>query len=417
MSRERSARRALIFEGGSTPHVIAAARALAAGGWTVGVASSGPSSAAARSRHVRAVHRVPAPEHDLPAFVAAAAEVTRRGSYQVVFGADDVEVVALSFAREQIPAVVPYAEHHAVLRAIDKLELHRAAVAVGLGAPDTRPVTPELLAACRLPVVVKARLHWQPGVSETARHQIARLCATRAEAKQCAEAMRDAGGEPLLQDVVDGELMALTTVADRGSRPVGFVQQRGLRLSLRHTTCRGISVPVEEDLAARASALLARLGWFGMANMQFLRSPAGAPLLIDFNGRFYGSLALASAAGMNLPAAWADLATGGGRPSGAAQAAAGARFQSLAEDLRRARSERRGGLARDVAGALRFAPGAAHPHLAARDPGPALALLARLVPGGGTVSQGGVRRARSATLGRRPIQRSDLPGRDANTGS
>jgi hypothetical protein len=48
--------------------------------------------------------------------------------------------------------------------------------------------------------------------------------------------------------------------------------------------------------------------------MQFLRTGERC-VLIDINPRFYGSMPLALAAGVNLPAAWHGVATGDPRPA------------------------------------------------------------------------------------------------------
>jgi len=159
----------------------------------------------------------------------------------------------------------------------------------------------------------------------------------------------------------------------------------------RHTSAEGWDQPprlfalvvttelavAEPELAAAAGRLLADLRWFGLANLQFLRPADGAPRLIDLNGRFYGSLALAVAAGVNVPDLWARMAVGDPVPS-FTSARPGVRFQALGEDLRRARAQPRGGLLRDVAGTLAYGVGAAHPHLSLSDPRPALAVLGRL---------------------------------------
>ena len=56
--------------------------------------------------------------------------------------------------------------------------------------------------------------------------------------------------------------------------------------------------------------MLAEAGYWGLAQVQFIDTP-DRPELIDVNPRFYGSLALALAAGVNLPAVWHAVVTGG----------------------------------------------------------------------------------------------------------
>jgi hypothetical protein len=89
----------------------------------------------------------------------------------------------------------------------------------------------------------------------------------------------------------------------------------------------------------------------------------------DFNGRFYGSMALATGAGVNLPALWAQLALGG-RPT-APRPRRSAGFQWLNRDLPAARAQG----PRALLGALAAAPVASHSMWSPRDPWPALRYL------------------------------------------
>lgn len=64
-----------------------------------------------------------------------------------------------------------------------------------------------------------------------------------------------------------------------------------------------MSVEPDPELVDRAVNMLPGLGWWGLAHLQFLAT-AGGPALIDVNVHFYGSLPLATVAGVNLPAIW-----------------------------------------------------------------------------------------------------------------
>ena len=78
--------------------------------------------------------------------------------------------------------------------------------------------------------------------------------------------------------------MAYIAVADRESRVVARVQQRAARISPPDagTTARGETVPIDEKLAPKVSRLLDEVGWFGLAQLQFLMPANGRPVLIDF---------------------------------------------------------------------------------------------------------------------------------------
>ena len=372
-------RRVLIAENGGALHALAAVRALGAAGWRPGVAVSGIGSRAARSKWTAQVHPVPPPELDPDAYADAIAACARSAGYEVVLAAEDIDMVALSAGRDRLPCVVPHAPHPVLLRAIDKLLLTEAAARAGLAVPATRPATAEHLEELEGPAYVKARLHWRPGLDSGHRHVLARLCANRWEAAAYAQSMAAAGREPLLQEPIEGEVMAITGVYDRDARPVGLCQTRTLRLALRRkSSCRAETVPLDDELAEGVVRLLADLGWSGVANVQFVLPPGGRPHLIDLNGRLYGSLALAWSAGVNVPDLWARI--GLGEPVGElAIGRPGVRFEAFGDDVERAREERRGGLARDLADVARSALRARQWRQAVRDPMPATDALSERV--------------------------------------
>ena len=368
--------RALIVEPGRARGALTAARALHGAGWTVGIGTPTGRGLACASRATIRSHHVPAPEVDLDAFVEGVNAAIRKGRYEVIFGGGDAEVIGLSARRGDVRAIVPYAAHEVVVRAHDKLQLDRAARAVGLATPHTLKMTEDEVNIPPPPCVVKASLH-APRLGSTGPARLNPVIAydSSTGAKRAAE-IRAAGSVPLRQELVVGALMSYAVVTDLSGNIVARVAQvadptwpPAVRVSVRART-----VEVSSELTKRVGKLLSELGWFGLAQLQFILPPHAEPRLIDFNGRFYGSLALAVRAGVNLPAIWAALATG--RASlPPCDATIGIRYQWLEADLRRAVAERRGGLLRDVASCLRFSRGAAQSVWSARDPGPSLHYL------------------------------------------
>jgi predicted ATP-grasp superfamily ATP-dependent carboligase len=184
--------------------------------------------------------------------------------------------------------------------------------------------------------------------------------------------LRALGAEPIGQEYVTGELLAYSAVTDRDAEVGADSMQVASRIwpPYAGASCRAVTVQVDETIATKARALFLDLGWFGLAELQFVVPADGRPRLIDFNGRFYGSLALAVAAGANLPAIWAALASG--RRVRRTRARPGVRYQWLEGDLRRAGRERRGGLLRDGVTTIASAGSATHSLWSWRDPWPAL---------------------------------------------
>ena len=295
----------------------------------------------------------------------------------MVFGADDAEVIALVDSREKLDAVVAHPSASALHRALDKLTLTRAAQRAGLTTPLTWEAAESWPQRDDEPVVVKAREH---APTSTALSRIeASVARTRKEALDIASEIRSLGGSPIFQQWVGGALEALVTVADDAHRTVVAAYQVAERINPPGIgrSARARTTVLDPDLLSRAEALLRNLNWTGMAELQFVRPAGGAPLLIDLNGRFYGSLALITGAGVNAPDIWARLATGRPVPI-PGPARVGMRYQWLEGDLRRAMIERRDGLVSDIAGSLRYAVGAKHSMWSASDPLPAVAMAASL---------------------------------------
>ena len=368
--------KALILEDGESRQALTASRALASAGWTVGVGAARRSGLAASSRSTSLTHIVPPPERDVDGFVAATNAAIAREGYDVVFGARDTEVLTLSERRDEIRSVVPHPPHDRLLRAFDKVELTEAARRVGIAVPTTRSASAEALEALEGPAIVKARLHVQVGAGAQPPRLDTVVASTRAEAAARAAEIRTAGGEPLLQELVPGALVEVSLLADQGGALLAEVHQLAERIS---PAAAGVAVrarTVEPDavLSERITALVRELGWWGLAEAQFVVPADGEPRLIDFNGRFYGSMALAVGAGVNMPAMWAALATGR-TVEPCAPARLGVRYQWFLGDVRRSLS---GGPLRSASGAIdsvRYARGAVQSVTRLNDPLPGVRQL------------------------------------------
>lgn len=367
--------RALIIAGGRIHRgSLAASRALARTGWLVGCGSSDRATLVASSRATKHWHFVPPPEQDLDSFINAVQAAVERIGYEVVLPSSDAETLALSFGRDRIDACVPYPSHENVLRAFDKLELAAAAQRAGLATPRTVLATDEELSRVDGPVVVKSRLHWNPGSKTSQARWETFISSNRSEASQRAKEIQAGGGAPLLQEVVVGRIVHCHVIMTKEGELVTCVQQLSEPLtwpSHAGTRVRSKTVPLDERLAKGVSTFLRDLGWFGFASLQFMQPEDDAPRLIDFNGRLPLSFQQSIAAGPNFPALWACVATD--REYGdVGLPRIGVRFQWLEGDIHRAFVERRGGLVRDLMDCLRYARGSVHGVWKRDDPRPAL---------------------------------------------
>jgi predicted ATP-grasp superfamily ATP-dependent carboligase len=338
--------RALIVDSNGGRGALAAVRGLARAGWSVGVACPTRSDLPALSRFASHWHPLPALASGEQAFLEAVHDATVMQRYELVFGCSDAEVLALSAQRQSLPTRLPYPGHDAMLAAIDKARLAQAAGSVSIATPPGAFSVQEARERWGTgPVVVKESQHGTRDAQARLSHVAPERFDDLLEAEERVRAIRAGGGVALVQPLLGGRLMAFSCVVDENGTMLGRVQQVAERTYPLDagSSARARTVAIDEHLAERVGALLKALEWFGLVELQFLAQEGAAPTLLDFNGRFYGSLALALAAGVNLPDLWGRAALGLPLPP-PVDARPGVRYQWLEGDLKAGRERSSGGL-------------------------------------------------------------------------
>lgn len=194
-------------------------------------------------------------------------------------------------------------------RALDKAETLRLAREVGVEAPRT--AVPERwqeveAAACEIgyPVVLKQRYsHFWNGerfISSPG----SRYASTAGELRTAVLKLAAGQPPPLVQEFVPGVGLGIFLLMDQRGDPVAEFAHRRLRDV--HPTGSGSvlrqSVAVDPELREPSLALLRRMEWWGVAMVEFRSDErSGRKLLMEVNGRFWGSLQLAADAGVEFP--------------------------------------------------------------------------------------------------------------------
>jgi predicted ATP-grasp superfamily ATP-dependent carboligase len=313
----------LVTDGRQRP-ALAVVRSLGRRGLPVLVGAETASSLASRSRYCEGHVTYPSPEEDQQAFDRFLLGFARRGEADVILPVTDVAMAAVTANQGALRhhcrlACPPYSAFEAVT---DKWSLVRRAEACGVPVPATRLVNglsdchrAEDLAGER-PVVVKpTRSRVRCGAGWTAAGvQYAR---TRAELRRLYEETGHLQRYPsLVQQRITGPGVAIFVLFDRGRLLTDFAHRR-----LREKPPSGgvsvvcESVAVDPRLREFAVRLLGPLGWHGVAMLEFKQEARTGDLyLIEVNGRFWGSLQLAVASGVDFPYLTYQLAIGE-RPS------------------------------------------------------------------------------------------------------
>lgn len=200
--------------------------------------------------------------------------------------------------------------------ALDKDRTLALAAQLGIAAPRSVQVTDaaeldKASQALSMPLVLKPARSIGADGSERRQLSVAYAFSPRELHDKAEHFLRF--GPLLLQEYVGGVGVGIELIADRGEIVFAF---QHLRLHEVPLTGGGSSlrksVAVEPELLDASRKLMATLKWHGVAMVEFKWIPAERRLsLMEINGRFWGSLPLAIAAGADFPAMLYELYTQG----------------------------------------------------------------------------------------------------------
>jgi predicted ATP-grasp superfamily ATP-dependent carboligase len=372
--------RVFVIDDGQERLVIATARSLRRAGYSVTVGASVPWTMSWWSRDVDRRRRIPASDADRGAQAKAIAAITGEGGYVAVLPVNEASLLGMAEERHlflpSLAAAIPDVD--LVLRSTDKHHLEDLAKAVGLAAPRSQVCsTPESVAAATAefgyPIAVKpGRSQVASGSNAGKTHYEKSVIAATVDERDVAVARM--GVPVILQEYIrDARVVSYAGLRMNGEF-VGEVVSEYVRTWPPGGGSASYSVTIAPDdgLLRDARALVDALRWEGIFELELIARPGGGYAAIDFNPRIYGSIALATAAGVDLPAMWVDSLTG--RPVERRSGRAGVTYRwEHAELLNLFNALGR----RDLRGAVRIATSplrSTYPILSVRDPGPIIVL-------------------------------------------
>lgn len=280
---------------------LAAVRDLGRAG--VDVVAVGPSGAAGRlSRYATRSAWAPDPAADPLAHRAAVAAALGGRSSTVVYPGTEMSLDACLGAGDGSGGALrlPYSRPASLATLRDKVVMARCAVEAGLVAPETLydgPLSGLLPAGLCLPYVVKQ-------ARPTATDVPTKVVRTP-DQLQTLLAVAPEDSRVVAQQLVDGPLMSIALVLDEDGRVRAEFHHLGMRLWPAGTgsSSRAVGVVPQPTVTKAVVSFLQLAGHAGLAQVDYVAAPQG-PVVLDVNPRFYGSMPLAAASGVNLPWAW-----------------------------------------------------------------------------------------------------------------
>lgn len=360
---------------------VATCRALAAGGYEVTAGSSRRPSPSAWSRAVRRRLRLPDPLLDEAVFVDALERELRETPHDVLICTTDAAALAVSGRRERLDGLCRHGlpEDATLERCLDKASLLEAAAAAGLDAPEsslcsTAEESAATAAEFGYPVAVKPRRSVTGSGAERG-HAASRVVDGPA---QLAAAVARFGLPVIVQrSEPSGRIFSVGGVYADG-RVLASVVSRYARTWPRHAGSASFSETVEPapELLGRVERFLSWFGYEGIFEVELISLDGVGFAAIDFNPRVYGSMAIATAAGVNLPATWCDRLLE--RDVTAASQRLGVHYRFDDSELRNALWSLRRGRVLEALGILRPRRHVTHAYFRLSDPGPFLARVLEL---------------------------------------
>ena len=309
------ASRILVLDG-ETTQALACVRALGRAGHTVYVAGTGRRPLAAWSRHCSGRFRLG--DETLAAF-GPLRDWAHANGIEVVLPQTERSCILCNLERtawEELGIVVGSGPDDLISGAFDKVRTLEVAEGCGVRVPPQH--VPQSLEDGRAaaqtigyPVVVKPRFsHFWHGGRFTS-GEGSRYARDPAELEARMLECRQDTLWPLIQGFVPGQGKGVFALCDHGRPLAWFAHERlrDVRPSGSGSSLRR-SVSLDPRLQEPAARLLAALAWHGPAMVEFRDDGTNEPCLLEVNGRFWGSLELAIASGIDFPNLWVRLLRG-----------------------------------------------------------------------------------------------------------
>jgi predicted ATP-grasp superfamily ATP-dependent carboligase len=296
---------------------LALVRSLGSHGHYVMVASAHQRSLSGGSRFSRGEFVLPDPLRGAESFVDSLVELIRAERIDLLLPVSEAAILAVLANRARFSDVtIPYPSIERFRQICDKEFVLGRARELGISTP-AQIVLKEAAnlggqtASLKFPVVVKPARSVVEGFGGGAKLTV-RYANSSTELERIVSRIGNAGFPLLLQERIVGPGVGVFLLIIDGQILASFSHRR-----IREKPPSGgvsvyrESISLDPQLGGLSQALLERLGWSGVAMVEYKVCDAtGIPYLMEINGRFWGSLQLAIDAGVDFPRLLVDATFG-----------------------------------------------------------------------------------------------------------
>lgn len=304
--------RILVLDADLVP-ALTVTRSLVRRHYLVDVASSGSAPIACYSRGVAGCWQYPDPLQDEALFLNWLEKHLAIWRYDLIIPVTERTLVPISTHRQRFSDTrIAMAAAESLNRVLDKVKTFELAVRLGVAVPQSVYLSDisqldDQGEVFSYPVVVKPSRSVASGGGGYQKRNVTYAFNEAELRDHCKQCLRHSS--VILQSYFQGLGAGIELIAKDGEILYAF---QHIRLHEVPLTGGGssfrVSAPIEPVLLQAAQKLIRALGWTGVAMVEFKWDPgSGRYCLMEINGRFWGSLPLAVAAGADFPAMLAEL--------------------------------------------------------------------------------------------------------------
>lgn len=267
------------------------------------------------SRSIREFRNVPRPDVDRKEFVHQLRDFITRGGHDLLIATDDCMLTAVTEHYHDLADLLQVA---CPPPAITRLVLNKSATLdiaerCGIKVPRSEVVSSS---SQLLSLVDKFPFPWvvKPAQKETRMEEVKSWTLMTADDVAASFPNGSAFEPPMLvQEYCAGKGVGVEILLHRGQFIAGF-QHRRLK-ELPYTggySVTAIAEPLNQSLLKSSLTLLKALQWDGIAMVEYKINPDGRAVLMEINGRYWGTISLPISAGLDFPWYHWQLAHGKG---------------------------------------------------------------------------------------------------------
>lgn len=297
---------------------LAVIRSLGSKGVLVAAGDWRATSPGLASKFCRKRVRYPPPHEDKEGFLRSIMALARSGQFDMVIPITDITASILSAHKDELEehVIVATPDFRTFLKALDKATTLKIALERGIPCPNTfcpedSSDIREISRLVRYPVVIKPRrkIAWSGNkavLMKVTERNFAKgpdeLVTKYEDLVRQYRPFLMPDNLPLIQEYVPGSGLGVELLMHRSAVKAIFMHKR-LREYPPTGGASTLRISIwNEELYRLGVRLLRAMGWEGVAMVEFrLDERDGIPKLMEVNGRFWGSLPLAIASGVDFP--------------------------------------------------------------------------------------------------------------------